>query len=420
MKTKEVNQKNKYYDKSQTTLILVCWLIYIIAYLGRYSFNANINLIRETFSVSKADVGLIPTMFFISYGAGQIINGLLCKFYSKRYVLSLAIFVSAGLNLAVFLGASFESMKWLWLINGFAQSFLWSSLVLVLSECLDKNALKKAIVVMSTTSTVGTLLTYGFSAVFSMTSNYKLSFILGAGAMMIVGFVWLVFFNSFYKKRQTEELDQLDTKVLPTKNKAKTPSIIVVSLIFLGVFAVANNLVKDGLQTWVPTVLKESFNFSDGISLVMTLVLPILGIFGALSALFFNKFIKDFVSLSCLMFGISSILVLAVLLLLNTNVWILVIIAFGLVTMLMHGVNNVITSIAPLYLRENVNSGMLAGIMDGCCYIGSAISAYGLGGISDIYGGWNAVFIVLLSVCILPVVISPIFFILKKRKAKKF
>ena len=89
--------------------------------------------------------------------------------------------------------------------------------------------------------------------------------------------------------------------------------------------------------------------------------------------------------------------------------------AFGLVTLLMHGINNVITSIAPLYLRDKVNSGMLAGIMDGCCYVGSAISAYGLGGISDMFGGWEAVFKVVLIVCIVPIILTPIFVLIKRK-----
>ena len=236
----------------------------------------NINLIIDSFSATKSQTGLISTMFFISYGAGQIINGLLCKFYPKKYVLSIAMVVSAGLNLAIFFGASFESMKWLWLVNGFSQSFLWSSLVLVMSECLDKKALKKAIFVMSTTATVGTLLTYGFSALFSMTRNYKYSFALGGFLMIIITIIWFFTYDSLYEKRQveTEVVEKESCKINRAEKSAKesVQFIVIISMIFLGIFAVANNLVKDGLQTWVPTVLKEEFGFSDGISLSLTRV----------------------------------------------------------------------------------------------------------------------------------------------------
>ena len=64
----------------------------------------------------------------------------------------------------------------------------------------------------------------------------------------------------------------------------------------------------------------------------------------------------------------------------------------------MAGTNNIITSMAPLYWKEQINSGMSAGILNGCCYIGSALSSYALGGLAD-KGGWDAVFLFLLMLC---------------------
>jgi sugar phosphate permease len=37
----------------------------------------------------------------------------------------------------------------------------------------------------------------------------------------------------------------------------------------------------------------------------------------------------------------------------------------------------------PLALRDRINTGFLAGLMNACCYVGSAVSAYGLGKIAD-------------------------------------
>ena len=81
----------------------------------------------------------------------------------------------------------------------------------------------------------------------------------------------------------------------------------------------------------------------------------------------------------------------------------------------MSGVNNVITSMAPLYWKDKVNSGKIAGILNGFCYLGSTLSSYGLGLVSDM-GGWNAVLILLLSLCILCVIMAVIYFAIKKSK----
>ena len=78
---------------------------------------------------------------------------------------------------------------------------------------------------------------------------------------------------------------------------------------------------------------------------------------------------------------------------------------FGIVSCLMAGVNNIITSMMPLYWKEKVNSGLMAGVLNGFCYLGSTLSAYGLGVIADA-GGWISVFWLLFGLCVVAGVIS--------------
>jgi len=47
--------------------------------------------------------------------------------------------------------------------------------------------------------------------------------------------------------------------------------------------------------------------------------------------------------------------------------------SLGLISCLMAGVNNVITSMAPLYWKDTANSGLLAGVLNGFCYLSSTI-----------------------------------------------
>ena len=61
----------------QTLLIVACWLVYTASYLGKYCYSCNLNGIMGHYGVSHADAGLVSTMFFFAYGAGQIINGIL-------------------------------------------------------------------------------------------------------------------------------------------------------------------------------------------------------------------------------------------------------------------------------------------------------------------------------------------------------
>ena len=117
--------------------------------------------------------------------------------------------------------------------------------------------------------------------------------------------------------------------------------------------------------------------------------------------------------LCSVLFAIASGFIFITLLCLPTDLFLISLLAFGAVACTMSGVNNVITSMTPLYWKDKVNSGKLAGILNGFCYLGSTLSSYGLGLISDA-AGWNAVLILLLSLCVLCVIIATIYFAIKK------
>ena len=73
-------------DKS-TSLIMLCWLVYACSYIGKLSYNANIEQIETAFGIAHADAGLVSTFFFFAYGIGQVVNGILCKRYNIKYVI---------------------------------------------------------------------------------------------------------------------------------------------------------------------------------------------------------------------------------------------------------------------------------------------------------------------------------------------
>ncbi len=215
---------------SQNTVIILCWLVYVIAYLGRYSYNANISLIMDDFKINHATAGVVTTCFFFAYGIGQVVNGLFCAKYNKKFLFPSVLLISSVINILA-IAVPFSFFKYMWLLNGFLQAF------------------------------------------FVWLGNYRIMFGFAASALVIVG--------------------------------------------------------------------------------VMTL---------------------------------------------GKNSAVMMIICFGIVLCLMHGVNNVVTSLGPLKLREKVNPGKIAGILNGFCYLGSTISSYGLGMIADNWG-WQSVFTLLLVLC---------------------
>lgn len=387
-------------------LIALCWIAYTCAYLGKYSYSSNTIKVITHYGVTKADAGLISTMFFIAYGVGQVVNGLCCKFYPKKYMVGGALLVSAAINGVLYLDVPFWSIKYLWLVNGIAQSVLWPTLVLTLGTYLTQSKLKSAVLVMATTVAFGTAIAYALSALFVQFFHFKYSFITTSIVLVVAAAIWLALYGKAVRSAKTEVAETSED--IPSQTSAAQSALtsgILVMLVFLALFAIVNNLVKDGLNTWVPSILYEVYNLDDSLSILLTITLAIVGIFGSFMAVALHKKIKNFLLLAGVLFASATVCIFAVILLFKTSFWLGIILLFGLISLLMHGINNVVTSMAPLYLRDKINSGMLSGLLNGACYIGSAISSYGLGAYADHFG-WTSTFYLLLGCCAVPVVIS--------------
>ena len=394
-------------------LIALCWLVYTCSYIGKLSYNANIVQIGPAFGVTKDECGMVSSFFFFAYGIGQVVNGMMCKRYNIKYVIYGALTVASVMNLLIPFVTSFALVKYIWLINGIAMSFLWTSLIRLLSETLHDEDMNMAIIAMGTTVATGTFIVYGISALFSAVASYHLTFIVAGSAMLIVSLVWLF---SFSRLTNVEKRDSHEATEHPAHIPEKTQHKTVVLISVLAFFAVANNFVKDGLTAWTPDILKNTYATPDWLSILLTLLLPTLGILGTVVAVNLQKKTHSFVGSVTLLFIASTVLTFVVLAMVSSASHLAVTVGiFGIVSCLMGGVNNIITSMVPLSLKAEGNSGKIAGILNGFCYLGSTISSYGLGLIAEKFD-WMAVFVTLIGVGIFVITIGCIYIIHNKIK----
>lgn len=374
--------------------IAVCWLVYTFSYLGKLGYNANIILIEREFGVAHAESGSVGTAFFFAYGAGQIVNGLLCKKYNVKYTIFFALIVSAVCNFTLTIITDFAWLKIVWLINGAALSFLWSLLIRFSSETLDSKYTSKAVVIMGTTVAVGTFAVYGLSALFAAISVYKAIFYLAAVLLPTIAIIWFLSFKSISQTQNAENRESMPT-VDSEATKKKADFGFVSLIIVMAIFAIVTNVEKDGITVWIPTILKELYATPDYLSILLTLFLPLIAVFGTALAVYFNTYIKNFVSLCGLFFLVTTLALVVNVLFLKSSAAVMLI-CLSIISLFTSGTNNIITSMLPLYYKDKANAGLLAGVLNGCCYVGSTLSSYGLGLIADNYG-WEVVFYVLIA-----------------------
>lgn len=403
-------------------LIYLCWLAYSISYVGKVNYSANITKIVDFFQVSKAEAGLALTFFFFAYGIGQVVNGLLSKRYNIKWTVFFSLVCSALLNFAVAVTPDFSIVKWLWLINGFVLSLLWPLLVRLISESVSLKILDKANVILGTTVASGTLIIYALSSVYAMFGPFHLAFYTAAVADLTVAMTWLFVYKKAVSQAKQEQVSEIaEAKANhkeDTGEETMHPRLLKMVVVFLCVFAVGVNLVKDGLNTWVPSILKEEYAMTDSLAIFLTLFLPLMGILGTPLALLLHKKLPDYVA-NCSI-GLAAIGVAVGLIMWSLLAGQVVVMLGGLLVASFFAgtLNSLVTSVFPMNMRKMLNSGMAAGVINGFCYLGSTISSYGLGYIAD-QSGWMAVFGVLLAFCVFACLCWIVYSIIKKGILRK-
>ena len=407
-------------------LIWLCWLVYTCSYLGKVNYSANVTQIMDFYNVDHSEAGLVGTFLFFSYGVGQFVNGFLCKKYNLKWIIFASLMVSGTVNLAVALTPDFAIVKYLWLINGFSLSVLWPCVIRMLSECLSKKYMARATVIVGTTVAAGTFAIYAASALFATFDAFKLAFYTAAVIMPLVAILWIFAIPRIMSnaKRLCYEDEEENTAPVAEESKkvsygAGMKKALYLTVIVLAIYAVATNLIKDGLTSWMPAILKENYALDDSFSIVLSLSLPMMSMFGNFFAVSLNNRIPNFIMQCAVIFITAGAITAVVIGGLSWGQLIVTLIGFTLVCFLVSSSNSLITSIFPLFMKQRINSGMMAGVLNGCCYVGSTIASYGLGVVAE-NAGWSAVFWVLFSVCVLVCVIAVIYWIINRAIKKKY
>lgn len=375
-------------NKKANFLIFLCWAAYTSAYVARLNYNASMVEILAQLGTTKEAAGIVSSFFFFAYGAGQLVNGLFSKRYNTKISVTIALVASCLINFGMTFCNGIDAMKYLWFLNGVFQSILWSSLIKTLSDNLADNKLSKAVMVMSTTVASGTFTAYGLAALFSaLDMKWTSIFYVASAVVGVVAVVW--FFGMTSIKKSNNETAEIKTT---EKKKLSLTPAFVFSIVVILISAVANGFIKDGITTWVPSILKEEFGVPSSLSIIITLLLPVLSIFGASLVKVLHKKQKNENALNGIFYFASTVLAGLIILTLNLKSVPLTLALFGGTACLMAAINNVITSVVPLYSRDKIDSGLSAGLLNTFCYVGSTLATSLLGRIADTKG-WNDVFI---------------------------
>ncbi len=387
--------------KKENRIVFICWLAYMVAYIGRLNFSASIVAIISDTGLTKAAVGIVTTFFFFAYGIGQLVNGILSKHYNGRIMVFISLMISSVLNFAIpMCGNNVSVMKYIWLLNGAVQSILWCTLIKTISEFVSDKGMPRAIFVMSTTNTVGTFAVYGMSAFFVRFASWRITFFVASGLLVITAIVWFIGYGN-------EKPPIVLKKDLEEKSSVRHSGVMIACIAMICLAGIANGFIKDGVNTWVPSVLNEEFGVTESLSILLTFLLPLMSTLSAGLIRKIHETVKSHSLMNTMLYGVTALLCGGIIFFFGKGNVVFIMVCFIMTSAVMAMVNNVITSMFPLDRRKLMGSGFAAGLLNTFCYVGSTITSYTLGAVAD-KRGWNTVFIIMLCVSIAAFAVSAV------------
>lgn len=373
-------------EKTYFLFGFLCCLAEFSLYITRLGYNTAITEIVDNLGIAKSAAGVVSTGNFICYGAGLILAGYIGDKINPEKMILFSILLSSACNLLMPFMGRVSLLLVVWCANGLIQAMLWPPLARILSEHLDKHQFKSMLQRVSISAYVATILIYLLVPLLISVSGWRAVFFFTSSFGFFTGILWITGITRVLKKtesrRQTEEKD---TPPEPEEN-AGLLSVMLRAGILPVLFAIAfQGILRDGVQTWMPSFLSENYSFGISQSILTAVVLPIFAILSIKFAAFINRYITNEIACAAVLFG-GSFAAGVVLLLFYENSLAAAVVSMAVITGSMHGINLMLIGNVALYFRKYGKVSSVSGILNSFTYAGSAIATYAVAALSERYG----------------------------------
>ena len=313
-----MTRSRKIHDSSLALrLFLLCWMVYFSSYLGRLNYSSAMTVMLDTEIITKAQAGFISMIYFLAYGIGQCLNGFAGDRVNPKSMITCGLIVSAGMNLIMTFSRNFLIMTAAWLVNGYAQSTIWPPIIRIFSEMLETKTKLRYCVDIVSTQAAGTFASYFLSAVIIAYTKWQFVFLAATLILFTAAVIWNIGFSSVKRRAEREEeqsftdnseenrrskychcTEQEKEISVTRQNQEKRQSdffrLLAVSGSLLLIFPIlVHGILKDGVVSWVPTFLSETFKSGAHTAILLTSVIPIINLSGAYAGKFVFRKMKN-------------------------------------------------------------------------------------------------------------------------------
>ncbi len=118
----EITQRYRYW---RIHIMVSMYIGYAVFYLTRKNFSYAMPAIITDLGWDKADIGLMGTLFYLTYGISKFISGIVSDRSNPRYFMGLGLIATGIINILFGLSSSIVALSILWVLNAWFQGWGW-------------------------------------------------------------------------------------------------------------------------------------------------------------------------------------------------------------------------------------------------------------------------------------------------------
>lgn len=264
-------RKRFYYWQARTFLSI--YFGYIFYYFTRKSFTFAIPVLSQEWGMEKSTIGLLVTIFSITYGLSKFINGILGDQSNPRYFMSIGLITTGICNVLLGFSNSIFLLFLFWAINGWFQGFGWPPCARLLTHWYSHKNRGTWWSIWSTSHNVGGGVIPIVVAYCTEYGGWRYGFII-PGIICIVFGIFLIGMLrdtpeslALPSANEIEAVNEIAQKYKETKGLSINQKIFIYIIKNPWVFylSMANFFVyfiRTGLNDWVALYLSESQGYS--------------------------------------------------------------------------------------------------------------------------------------------------------------
>ena len=382
---------------SGRAIVAICSLVYFASYFTRKGFAAVMAGMISAGVIDKSLGGFIGMGLFICYGVGQLISGYLGDKIKPRDLIFIGLGLSCACNLLMPLVSNTTLMIPIWAVNGLGQAMLWPPIVRMLADSLDHERFVRANLLVTSAAHVATIILYLYVPVCLKFFAWETVFFTASALAVVTLLIFAVSMALVVRKASVAQPEIKDTPTPVSLKTAEDFDIFLKRAIGAGfipilICIVMMGFLRDGIESWLPTLYSEAFARDASESVLVSVLLPIFSMLSIsiITVLHKTALFGNEVRGSLVIFAAAAVTCIPLSILIGSDsadIRIVCLVLAALVCGFMHAINFLLISCLPGRFSEMGRSATASGLCNACVYVGAAISMYGIAATSTF--GWN-------------------------------